>query len=512
MSDSENALPTGGPAKPTQNSATDPKFTYEITSRERLFLPITACFCVLLADTFLWYGPTAGLTAAVFAWYLLLLGYLGPAAFSRPESRWVAAENLLLSVTLALSSNWAFRIWNMLALLVLLPVQAISLSGAGRLPWHRPAMLWERLGLLLWGLFGRLGAAFAALSRPRQGKRAAGVILGIAGSAVLLMILVPVLSSADALFASATVELRRFVAEHLTEGLWKLVLGMILTPFFFGFLYSLRHPIPLTTAPEKASKHADALAFVIILAALALLYLAFLSIQISGVLGGAAYLAQRGISYADWARSGFFQMVAVTAVNLLVLLSAVTISNPAGRSWMAVRLLATLVTVQSLALLCSAAWRMTLYVGAYGFSFKRCMTYWGMVMMAAFLVMALIKCWRPAFSFFRAAFPAALAGWLVINCIPIDYLVARDQVDRYLGGESPSVSIYYLAYDLSYDTLSQLERLDPRRDLADYEPGAWALGDTLGDLLERRRDDARGECDCWQTWSLSACLAAGGEA
>ena len=179
---------------------------------------------------------------------------------------------------------------------------------------------------------------------------------------------------------------------------------------------------------------------------------------------------------------------------------------------MAVRLLATLVTVQSLALLCSAAWRMTLYVGAYGLSFKRCMTYWGMAMMAAFLVMALIKCWRPAFSFFRAAFPAALAGWLVINSIPIDYLVARDQVDRYLGGESPSVSIYYLAYDLSYDTLSQLERLDPRRDLADYEPGAWAPGDTLGDLLERRRDDARGECDCWQTWSLSACLAAGGEA
>ena len=114
MSDSENALPTGGPAKPAQNPATDPKFTYEITSRERLFLPITACFCVLLADTFLWYGPTAGLTAAVFAWYLLLLGYLGPAAFSRPESRWVAAETLLLSVTLALSSNWAFRIWNML--------------------------------------------------------------------------------------------------------------------------------------------------------------------------------------------------------------------------------------------------------------------------------------------------------------------------------------------------------------------------------------------------------------
>ena len=510
MSLPENALPAGGPAKPTQNSPSAPKFTYEITPRERLFLPLTLCFCVLLADTFLWHGPTAGLTAAVFVWHLLLLGYLGHGAFSNPESRWLAVENLLLAATLALSSNWVFRIWNLLALLVLLPVQAISLSGAARLPWYRPAMLWERLGLLLWGLFGRLGAGFAALSRPRQGRRTAAAILGIAGALVLLVILVPVLSSADALFASATADLRRFVADHLTEGLWKLLAGVVMTPFCFGFLYSLRHPIPLTTAPEKPAHHADALAFAIVLTSLALLYLAFLAIQVSGIVGGAAYLAERGISYADWARSGFFQMVGVTVVNLLVLLTAVTFSNPAGRSWKAVRLLATLVTLQSLVLLCSAAWRMTLYVGAYGLSFKRCMTYWGMGMMALFLVMALVKCWRPAFSFFRAAFPAALAGWLVINCVPVDYLVARNQVDRYLDGESPSLSIYYLAYDLSYDTLSQLERLDPRRDLADYEPGGWAPGDTLGDLLERRRADAETECGNWRTWSLSACLAAGG--
>ena len=34
-------------------------------------------------------------------------------------------------------------------------------------------------------------------------------------------------------------------------------------------------------------------------------------------------------------------------------------------------------------LLGSAAWRMSLYVSAYGLSFKRCMTYWGMAVMAA---------------------------------------------------------------------------------------------------------------------------------
>ena len=82
---------------------------------------------------------------------------------------------------------------------------------------------------------------------------------------------------------------------------------------------------------------------------------------------------------------------------------------------------------------------MTLYVDAYGLSFKRCMTYWGMGMMAAFLLAAAWKVRRPDFRFCRVAFPLALAGWLVINCVPVDYLVAKDQVDRYLAGESQSL-------------------------------------------------------------------------
>ena len=137
-------------------------------------------------------------------------------------------------------------------------------------------------------------------------------------------------------------------------------------------------------------------------------------------------------------------------------------------------------------LLSSAAWRMTLYISAYGLSFKRCMTYWGMVMMALFLLSALGKIRRPENSFCRRALPLALAGWLAINCIPVD---AR-----------------YLLYHLSYDTLSQLERLDGDKV---YQLGG---GHTrrLADLLEERREAARADCAGWRGWNLSACLAAGG--
>ena len=165
-------------------------------------------------------------------------------------------------------------------------------------------------------------------------------------------------------------------------------------------------------------------------------------------------------------------------------------------------------TVESFTLLASAAWRMTLYVMAYGLSFKRFMTYWGMVMMALFFLAAAVKTAKPDFRFCRCAFPLALAGWLILNCIPVDYLVAKNQVDRYLNRESLTIDIHYLAYSLSYDTLSQLERLDPSICLSNYQGDWWNKDEPLSSLLEQQKNAARRQCSNWRCWSLSVFLAA----
>ena len=162
------------------------------------------------------------------------------------------------------------------------------------------------------------------------------------------------------------------------------------------------------------------------------------------------------------------------------------------------RLLSALLTAESLLLLLSAAVRMTLYVEAYGLSFKRLLTYWGMGMMALFLLAAARKVRRPDFRFCRAAFPLALAGWLVLHCVPLDYLTAKDQVDRYLSGESATIDVEYLLYGLSYDALSQLERLDG--DLIVEVPAGRF---TLGHLLDLERQEARS--DCGDLADLGAC-------
>lgn len=482
--------------------------------RYRLFLAMTLGFCLLLVDGFLWHGPSAGLTATVFAWYALTLAWTGPRVLERRSSRALLLANLFLAATMALGSNWYFRCWNLLALIVLIPVHAMA--GLASRPWWDPRMLIERLKLLFQGLFGDLWACFAAAVPDKRTeekpKRTMAVVLGLCGAVALVSVLLPVLISADALFAASVEALNWDIRMlHFSDGLQRLFWALVFTPFVFSLLYALAHPKLLCPPEEKKGLRVDALGFVLALAAVDGLYLAFLAVQSAGLFGGPEYVESLGVSYAEWARSGFFQMAGVTVVNLSLTLASLCLSRREGREWTALRWLCALLAGESLVLLASAAWKMTLYVSAYGLSFKRCMTYWGMGMMALFLLAGLWKVRRPDFRFCKWAFPLALAGWLVINCVPVDYLVAKNQVDRYLSGESPAVSVQYLLYGLSYDTISQLERLDGEKLVSDYTgQTCWRQGETLAEALRGRQLDAQWECAGWRTWSLSACLAAGG--
>ena len=507
MSENEQALPQAGPDFCAQKQ----EELQEKSGRERRFLIWTLAFCVLLADTLLWYGPRAGAAVAVAVWYVLLFAYTGTDGLKRRENRVLLAVNLLLAATLALTSNWYFRIWNLIALMALVPIHLFAVSGAAILPWWRPAMLLERVQLFGSGLICNAGAAFSFLSRKEEkGKSRLAVAAGCLGALVLVVVLLPVLASADALFDAATRGLTTFLRQHLSTGLQKAGMGLLLTPFLFGLLHRLGHPQPLKKPVQAKTRTADGMSFLIILTALDVLYLLFLAVQSAGLFGGAAYLAQRGISYADWARSGFFQMVGVTAVNLTVILAAVTFSRRQGRSWPVLRILAAVLTAESVLLLASAVWRMSLYVSAYGLSFLRVMTDWGMAVMAAFLAAAARKIQKPEASFCRVAFLVAVLSWVAVSFVPVDYLVAQNHVDRYLNGETGTVDVEYLAEWLSYDSLSQLERLDGSELVRSYRGGGSESETmTLHDLIAARRAEARGECAHWESWSLSAFLAEG---
>ena len=145
----------------------------------------------------------AGITVLAVAFYALVWLYLGPP--KTKSGQWLLAANLLLALTYALTSksDW-FRGWNLLFLLLLIPVQLYDWKkGEGR-PWSDPWMLAQRwLGGLV-GLFQNVGVNFdlAASLKKEKHKTGLWVLAGLAVAAGLGMIVVPLLMAADALFPS----------------------------------------------------------------------------------------------------------------------------------------------------------------------------------------------------------------------------------------------------------------------------------------------------------------------
>lgn len=443
--------------------------------------------------------PGLGLTALVAAWYAALFWYKGLAGFTTRPSVLLFAAVIALTLCFALWSDQWFRWCNLLALLGLMTLQLFEWSGGVRQSWHLPSMLAERALLLLTGLACRLPALGPAVRSFRRGKRTAVLILcGLALTIPVALVVVPLLLSADDYFAFLSAQVVAQLERLFGQFAAYLFVGLLFAPFLFSLMHFLRRPKP-TEFQAPAVPRADPTIAVVVLTLMDLLYVLFLAAQSAALFGGAAYLKRVSfLTYAEYARSGFFQLVAVAGINLTLVLLALALTQQEGWPWRAVQVLSTVMVGMSCVLLVSACYRMSLYVGTFGLSFKRFLTYWGMGILALLFAAAIWKVWHPAWRFFPVALTISVAGWLLLNFCNVDYLVARYNVDRYLRQETAVMNYDYLITELSYDALGPLSDL------------SGEFGGALDELIAQRQAQARADASDWRTWSLSAARAAGG--
>lgn len=481
-----------------------PRKLYPTDGKDRFLLPLT-WLLGFLAASLLGTGifPGLGVTVLTVVWYVVLLWYKGRQGLGERSSFLLLAAVLLLALTFALYSNPWLRGWNLLFLPTLVTLQIFQWSNLGALPWTAPAMLLERFSLLMKGLFGHLPASYDTARSYHGDRRVLAVLAGLLLAFPLMTVALILLMDGDHFFAQVVTQLTAALTLLLGTSVLRLLLGLIIAPFLFGLCYLLRHGERGEGKTVTVLK-AEPLIPCVALLVMDLLYLFFIAVQSAALFGGPAYLARvSGLSYAEYARSGFFQLVFVAILNLTLVLSSLQFSKSEGGAWNFLRVLDALLILLSGAILVSAAYRMTLYVSVYGLSFKRLLTYWGMGLLALLFLAALWKTWKPDFPFFRVFLVLSITGWLVLNYCGPDRLVARYNVSLYQRDPSAVIDLEYLTNSLSYDVLEVLETLPPDSGPED--------GKSLETLLRDRRQQARWDAADWRTWSLSAAQAIAGK-
>jgi hypothetical protein len=228
-----------------------------------------------------------------------------------------------------------------------------------------------------------------------------------------------------------------------------------------------------------------------------LLFLVFVVVQLRYLFGGATLvLAAEGLTYAEYARHGFFELVTASALVLPLL---------TGADWLlrgepvehqrTFRQLATVLLLLLAVVMASALERMRLYVGAFGLSQIR------LYSTAFMLYLAAVSAWFGWTTLRgqrgRFAFGALVQGFAVLGALHLvnpDALIVRTNFAR-PGSERPFDGWY--AASLSADAVPSLLAALPRLD------GPTRCAVATGLITQR----GRLERDDWRNWNFARARA-----
>jgi hypothetical protein len=179
---------------------------------------------------------------------------------------------------------------------------------------------------------------------------------------------------------------------------------------------------------------------------IALLFAAFLAVQSRYLFGGrSVVMGTANLSFSEYARRGFFELVAVSAMMLPILLIADwAVSQHADADRRRFRRLALCLLVLLSGLLGSAVLRMSIYTNEYGLTEQRLFTTVFMMWLAfvfAWFAVTVLRGRRERFT--AGAFGSALILVLLLNAAGPDAVIVRTNAWR--AGEGRPFDAAYLA-------------------------------------------------------------------
>jgi hypothetical protein len=452
----------------------------------------------VLADLLVRVEGRPGLGVALWAF----CGVVALALQLRRRGEPASQESWRLVVgALAFAGALVLRAADSLAVFSLLAAVALLVLAAGRasMAWVTKAPPGELVfsalrvavlcaaGPMGWGR----GAPAADADGVTWGRVARTVLRGTLMALPALFVLAALLMSADPVFERVLRDSVRVDIDWLLE---HLLFAAFIAWITAGFLRAFLVPDHAAIAPRRLARPALSTGEVLVaLWILNLLFLAFMAVQLRYLFGGASLVAvTAGLSYAEYARRGFFELVAVAALVVPILLLADwAASPPTDRARRLLRGTMLVMVALLSGVLVSAAYRMSLYQNAYGLTELRLYVSVAIVWLLAvfgWLVRTVLRGQRERFVF--GGVVAGAACLIALYVVNPHALIARVNLDRAVAGAA--VDAGYLQ-ELSADAVPTL--------LARLESLPVAERCLVSRMLSERWS---GERDGgWRTWNLS---------
>ncbi len=278
---------------------------------------------------------------------------------------------------------------------------------------------------------------------------------GIFISIPLLLFLVLVLSQADNIFGYYINNISsNILAINPSTSFYKLVVSIVIAFYSFGFLWSFNYRFDNTTSTSIKNGRLEPITVTTVLAMVCILYIVFTIIQITYLYGGTNKVLPGGFTYSEYARRGFFELVFITLVNLIgVTILKIYVDNSKAKLNIILNIIYTIIVVLTLNMVCSAFYRMYLYIDAFGYTRLRILVQLFIIFLGIIIFLQFLFIWKDK-SIFKYIIVVSLTLYIGINFFNIDSFIAKKNIEL---SANKKIDNNYLTV-LSLDSIKEMNK------------------------------------------------------
>jgi hypothetical protein len=426
--------------------------------KEKAFAVLVAIFLGFIYNTF-FFSKAYGASYPIFTALIILIFFYNfrrNIKKAKPIGIFILGIAFILSLNFAVHSNRILNFLNVIAVPMLLTASFLLIRYEG-IEWGSikfVVTVFERIiPSTFENIFKPILFAKGNIEKRERGKlnpQTKSILIGLLVSVPILIVILPLLSSADSVFGYYTSNFyTSFRNINIGSTLWDIIKIAVVALYLFGFFWSFRYSYTKDTKPSKVNGKLEPITVLTVLVIINLVYLLFSIVQFSYLYGGGTVLPN-GFTYAEYARRGFFELVLVTIINFTILILATMYTKKENPLKAVLNGAYTLLIVFTFNMLYSAHYKMSLYENTFGYTYLRIFVHLFLILLFILFLIVLIGIWFSKIPVARLSIIAAFLMYVFINFVNVDSIIVKKNIERYY--DTGKIDVHYL-YVLSYDAV-----------------------------------------------------------
>lgn len=322
------------------------------------------------------------------------------------------------------------------------------------------------------------------------------ILKGILMAIPALLIFGALFSQADLAFAQF---IKRFVditiSERAMQYSFLLLVAFVGALSFLSYIFFPKQREPLSiTEPSEAPSSGKGIEVMVFLGLILMLFLIFIGFQITYLFGGEATIVNTGFTYAEYARHGFWELLTVATLSLIVLLASETYAGVEAKRDNRFLIPALILIAEVGMVIVSAFKRLSLYIDTYGMTLLRFyVAGFILLLWVLFILLAVKFITLRRESFFAFGVLFAMSTFLVIvNLVNPDAFIANANLEQYYRTSKLDTSY---VRELSAD--AEVWKIEM------YQRSSGQTKEDLRNLLQREKDRLQTSRNDWQSTNLA---------